>query len=134
MMIAEEYLIRTRLLRRLKNGPHGQLIEPYAARLVEVDLARHGTWRSLNLVDDLLSWVARSRSVLIHFDERIVERYLHYRGRKQSIQLGDRAALKRWLSVLRDAGTIARPALSPITPQDQISAEICKENAGAELQ
>src|ERR1700756_820863 len=106
-MITEEYLSRSRLFRRLKNGPHGQLIERYAARLVEVGLARQGTWRSLNLVDDLLSWVARSRSVLIHLDERMVERYLHYRARKQSIQLGDRAALKRWLSVLRDAGTIA---------------------------
>jgi site-specific recombinase XerD len=123
MMIAEEYLTTSRLFRRLKNGPHGQLIERYAARLVEVGLSRHGTWRSLNLVDDLLSWVARSRSVLVHLDERMVERYLHYRARKQSIQRGDRAALKRWLSVLRDAGMIALPALSPITPQDQISAE-----------
>ena len=42
---------------------------------------------------------------------------------KQSIQPGDRAALKRWLSVLRDAGTIAPAALPPITPQDQIFEE-----------
>ena len=33
-MIAEESLVRSRLLRRLKNGSHGQLIECYAARLV----------------------------------------------------------------------------------------------------
>ena len=58
-MIAEEYLGRSRLFRRLKSGPHGQLVELYAARLVKDELARHGTWRCLNLVGDLLSWIER---------------------------------------------------------------------------
>jgi site-specific recombinase XerD len=123
MMIAEEYLGRSRLSRRLKNGSHGQLIERYAARLVELGLARYGTWRSLNLVNGLLSWIAASRSALTDIDECMVDRYLRHRARKHSIVRGDRAALKRLLSVLRDAGTIAQPALSVITPRDQISAE-----------
>ena len=122
-MIAEEYLGRSRLFRRLKSGPDGQLVEVYAARLVKDGLARHGTWRCLNLVGDLLSWIAGSRSKLTDLDERMVERYLRYRGGKQSIQPGDRAALKRWLSVLRDAGSIAPAALPPITSQDQIFEE-----------
>jgi len=33
MMIAEEYMSRSRLFQRLKNAPHGQLIERYAANL-----------------------------------------------------------------------------------------------------
>jgi site-specific recombinase XerD len=123
MMIAEEYLGRSRLFRRLKSGPDGQLVEVYAARLAKDGLARHGTWRCLNLVGDLLSWIAGSRSKLTDLDERMVERYLRYRGGKQSIQPGDRAALKRWLSVLRDAGSIAPAALLPITSQDQIFEE-----------
>jgi site-specific recombinase XerD len=123
MMLTEEYLGESRLFRRLKSGTHGQLVELYAAHLVEVGLTRHGTWRSLNLVSDLLSWIARSRSILADLDERMVERYLRHRARKQSIQRGDRAALKRWLLVLRGAGTIALPASSPITVQDQISVE-----------
>jgi len=49
--------------------------------------------------------------------------HLQHRGAKQSIQPGDRAALKRWLLVLRDTGTITPPALQPITPQDQILEE-----------
>src|SRR6516162_8113112 len=115
MMLTEEYLGASRLFWRLKSGPHGQL--------VEVGLARNGTSRSLNLVSDLLSWIARSRCMLVDLDERMVGRYLRHRARKQSIQRGDRAALTRWLLVLRQAGTIAPPATSPITWQDQMAAE-----------
>ena len=53
----------------------------------------------------------------------MVERYLRHRARKQSIQPGDRAALKRWLSVLREAGTIAPAVLPPLTPHEQIFEE-----------
>ena len=123
MMDAQEYLDRSRLFRRLKVGPHGQVVERYAARLVEDGLVRHGTWRCLNLVGGLLSWIASSRSDLADLDERMVDRYLRHRGGKQSIQPGDRAALKRWLSVLRETGTITPAALQPITPQDQIFQE-----------
>jgi site-specific recombinase XerD len=123
MMIAEEYLSRSRLFRRLKSGPHGQLIELYAARLVKDGLARHGTWRCLNVASGLVNWIASSRSKLTDLDERVVERYLRHRADKQSIQPGDQAALKRLLSVLRDVGTITPAALPPITPQDQIIEE-----------
>jgi site-specific recombinase XerD len=122
-MVAEEYLGRSRSFRHLKNGPNGQLVELYAACLIKEGLAGHGTWRCLNLVGDLLSWIARSRSTVTNLDERMVERYLRYRGRKQSIQPGDRAALKRLLSVLRDAGMIAPATPPPVTPQERIFAE-----------
>ena len=122
-MIANDYLSRSQLYKRLREGPNGALVELYAARLVEVGLSSRRTWRSINLVSDLLSWIASSRSVLTDLDERMVDRYLRHRVRKQSIQRGNRIALKRWLSVLRDAGTIAPPTLPAITPQDQIFAE-----------
>jgi site-specific recombinase XerD len=122
-MIAEEYLRRSRIFRRLKDGPHGPLIEPYAARLVEDGLAGHGCWRCLNVVGGLLSWIASRRVDLVDLDERVVERYLRRRGRKQSIQPGDRSALKRWLSVLRDEGATAPAAPAQITAHDRIFEE-----------
>ena len=131
-MIAEEYLNRSRLFRRLKNGAHGQLVELYAARLVEVGLAGHGTWRCLNVVGDLLAWMASRRTRLTNLDERVVERFLRHRGGKQTIQPGDRAALKRWLLILRTASTIA-PRRCQRTPRKsrslRSSATICEASA-----
>ena len=123
MTIAEAYLGGSRVFQRLKNGPHGQLIERYAARLVEDGLAQHGTWRCLNVVGGLLSWMASHRIKVTDLNEARVERYLRDRGNRQTIQAGDRAALKRWLSVLRATGTIAPAVQSQTTPHDQIFAE-----------
>ena len=122
-MEVEEYLRRSRLFRRLKSGPHSQLVERFAVRLIEDGLVRLGTWRCLNVVGGLLSWIASRRCALATLDERKVERYLRHRAGRQSIQPGDRAALKRWLSVLREAGAIAPAAAPPLTPHDRIFKE-----------
>ena len=122
-MVAEAYLGRNRPFRRLKNGPLGQLVELYAAELVKDGFARHGAWRCLRVVGALLSWIGKSQSKLSELDERMVERHLECRARKQSIQPGDRTAFKRLLPVLRNAGMIAPAALPPVTPQEQIFQE-----------
>jgi site-specific recombinase XerD len=119
-MIEEEYLNRSRLFRRLRNGPYGSYVELYASRLIRIGLSRQGTWRSLNLLGDLISWLTRIGSMPTDLDERMVEQYLRHRSKKQSIQPGDRAALKRLLSVLRATGTIAPAMLPPLTPHEQI--------------
>jgi hypothetical protein len=63
------------------------------------------------------------RSALANRDEHMVERYLRHRAGRQTIQPGDRAALKRWLSVLREEGVIAPAALPALTPHDRIFQE-----------
>jgi site-specific recombinase XerD len=123
MMIAEEYLAGSLLFGRLKKGCHAQLIECYAARLVEGGLARRVILRSLRLIGDFMSWMARSRFRVADIDGPMVERFLRDRARKRPKYSGDRPALKRFLSVLRDAGVIS-PAEPPrITTQDQIFAD-----------
>ena len=89
-MGCEEYLSRSQLFRRLRSGPHGRLVECYAARLVRDNLVRHGTWRCLNVVGGLLCWIAMHRCMLADLDERMVEQYLRHRATEQSIQPGDR--------------------------------------------
>jgi hypothetical protein len=122
-MECEEHLRGSRLFRRLRRGPHGQLVERYAARLVGDGLVRHGTWRCFNVVGGLLSWIASRRGALADLDEHSVEQYLRHRAGKQSIQPGDRSALKRWLSVLREEGAIAPAVLPPLTSHDRIFNE-----------
>ena len=68
-MEVEDYLRRSRLFRRLKSGTHGQLVERYAARLIEDGLVRLGTWRCLNVVSGLLSWISSRRGSLADLDE-----------------------------------------------------------------
>jgi len=119
-MPAEEYLGRSRLFRCLKSKPYGQLVELYAARLVQDGLGREATWRSINLLADLMGWLASSGSKLTDLNECMIEQYLRHRAKGRSIQAGDRAAFKRLLSMLREAGTIAPAALPPLTPHEQI--------------
>jgi len=106
-MIAEEYLNRSRLFRRLRNGPHGLYVELCASQLVKIGLSRRG--------GDLLNWLARIGSTPTDLNERMVELYLRRRSRKQSIQPGDRAALKRFLLMLREVGAIALAATTAHT-------------------
>ena len=120
MTITDDYLRRSRLFRHLKSGPHGPLVDLYAARLLADGLGGHGTWRSLNLLSGLVGWVASSDLKLADLDEGLVGRYLRHRSGKQSLQPGDRAALKRLLSVLREAGAIAPAAAAPLTSHEQI--------------
>ena len=122
-MEVEAYLGGSRLYRRLRSEPHGQLVERYAARLIEEGLVRHGTWRCLNVVGGLLSWIASRRCKLADLDEHVVERYLRHRGGRQSIQPGDQAALRRWLAVLRDEGAIVPASPPSLTPHDRIFNE-----------
>ena len=122
-MEVEEYLGKSRLFRRLRSGPDGDLVERYADRFVEEGRAWHGAWRCLNVVGGLLSWIASHRCALADLDEHVVERYLRHRAGRQTIQRGDRAALKRLLVLLREEGAIAPAVLPPLTPHDQIFKE-----------
>jgi hypothetical protein len=71
---------------------HASYVGLYASRLVKAGLSRQSTWRSLNLLGDLMSWLTRIGSMPTDLNERMVEQYLWHRSRKQSIQPGDRAA------------------------------------------
>jgi site-specific recombinase XerD len=75
------------------------------------------------VVGNLLAWMTRHRAKLSSLDERMVQRFLQHQGTKQTIQLDDRAALKRWLLTLRAVGTIAPAPVPMKTPLQQIFAE-----------
>ena len=121
MMIAEQYLSGSRLYRRLRNGPHRELVEHYAARLIELGLAREGTLRSLNLVSDLLSWIANRRSAMTDLDEPSPEA-VYLSGRPTGIE-----AVPCCATLARSRRQNRRGSLRR-TRYSESSATICKEN------
>ncbi len=62
-----------------------------------------------------MNWLASSDQQLADLDEDMAERYLRRRAAAQTIQPGDRAALKRLLSALRQAGAVATAAATAVT-------------------
>jgi site-specific recombinase XerD len=122
-MESEDYLGRIRLFQHLKNGAHGQLVERYTTRLVEERFSGRAIQKNLNVVAGLLEWIVKRHCKLADIDDHTVEQYLRHRARKQSFQLGDRAAIRRWVSMLRDEGAIAPAVVPPLTPHDRIVKE-----------
>jgi site-specific recombinase XerD len=122
-MDTNEYLGQSRLFQRLRRGPHGELVERFTFRLAEEKRPQRRLWQYLNMVGGLLDWMAKRRCKLTNIDEHAVAQYLRHRASRQSIQTGDRAALQRWLSLLRDEGAIAPAAPARLTQHEQIFKE-----------
>ncbi|MET3598021.1 hypothetical protein ABID26_007448 [Mesorhizobium shonense] len=111
-MNANEYLQRSTLYRKLIHGPYGEFSRVYAARLSDEGFGRQCTWRSPSLFRELMDWHVGNGHDLQDFCEVHVERFLEHRSKHWSINAGDRAALRRLLSALRQEGMI--PAALPI--------------------
>jgi site-specific recombinase XerD len=119
-MDAIDYLQRSTLYRKLIHGPHGEFSRVYAARLSEEGFTRQCTWRSLSLFRDLMDWHVGGGHDPKDLNEPSVERFLDHRSRHWRINAGDRAALRRLLSALRDKGLIAAAPSVDLTEQEQI--------------
>src|SRR5690625_3588968 len=119
-MNANEYLQRSTLYRKLIHGPYSEFSQVYAARLSDDGFSRRSTWRSLSLFRDLMDWHVGKKHNPQDLSEVHVEQFLEHRSKHWSINAGDRAALCRLLSTLRQAGLI--PAALPVerTPHEQI--------------
>ncbi|WP_342202977.1 tyrosine-type recombinase/integrase [Mesorhizobium carmichaelinearum] len=116
-MNANEYLQRSKLYRKLIHGPYGEFSRVYAARLSDEGFAQQCTRRSLSLFRDLMDWHVGNGHDPRDLGEAHVEQYLEHRSKHWSINAGDRAALRRLLSALRDEGLV--PAAPPIEPTEQ---------------
>lgn len=119
-MNANEYLQRSALYRKLIHGPYGEFSRVYAARLSDEGLGRQCTWRSLSLFRDLMDWHIGSGHDPQDLGEVHVERFLEHRFKHWSPDSGDRSALRRLLSALREEGLI--PVAAPLerTEHEQI--------------
>lgn len=119
-MNTTDYLNRSRIFEQINGGPHQQYLGPFASRLIKDGLRPHGTWRALNLFRDLMRWIEASKLAAADLNENVIDTFLSDRAKRQSIQPGDRAAMARLLSSLRDAGLIAPAEPPQPTEHEQI--------------
>ncbi|MGG7582261.1 site-specific integrase [Rhizobium sp. Nf11,1] len=119
-MNASEYLKRSVLYRKLIHGPHQEFARVYAARMSNEGLSLHSTRRSLSLFRDLMDWYVGNGHRSQDLGEVHVDRFLKHRFEHWSRDAGDRSALRRLLSALRDEDLI--PAALPVerTEHEQI--------------
>lgn len=119
-MNANEYLQSSTLYRKLIHGPYGKFARVYAGRLSDEGFGRQCTWRSLSLFRELMDWHVGNGHDPQDLSEVHVDRFLEHRFKHWSPDSGDRSALRRLLSALREEGLV--PAAAPVerTEHEQI--------------
>jgi site-specific recombinase XerD len=119
-MKAIDYLERSNLYRKLIHGPYGEFSRVYAARLSDEGFTRQCIRRSLSLFRDLMDWHVGNGHDSKSLNEENVERFFDHRSQHWRINAGDRAALRRLLSALRDKRLIAAAPAVELTEQERI--------------
>lgn len=117
-----DYLQRSTLYRKLSYGPYGDFSQVYAARLLEDGFGKRSTWRSLSLFRDLMDWHVGNGHDPRNLDEETVEQFFDHRSQHWATNAGDRAALRRLLSALRDKGLITAADPLEMNKQEQFLA------------
>ncbi len=115
----DAYFVFPIKLRRMREGPLGPHVDLFADRLLEEGHSRQSAWRNLAVVCDFSHWLARRDLDLHDIDERTVDAYQRFRARYRCPLGGDRPALLRLLSVLREAHVILPPHPAPLGPLEQ---------------
>jgi site-specific recombinase XerD len=120
MMITDDYLNRSRVLRRLTRGPFGDYIHLYVEQLQRVGYSGATGHRYLSVVQDFAFWLGATGSDLGDITEALVSEYLIERRRHRSPHTGDARALGWLLSVLREAKVIAPRTLPERDPREDL--------------
>lgn len=114
------YLQRSNLYRKLIHGPHGKFARIFADRLLNDQLSRQCTLRSLSLFRDLMDWHIGSGNGAADLSEEHVARFLEHRRQYWHTNMWDKATLRRLLSALRDQGVVPPALPIELTPQQKV--------------
>ncbi|EJC82666.1 site-specific recombinase XerD [Rhizobium leguminosarum bv. trifolii WSM2297] len=119
-MNASDYLKRSALYRKLVHGPYRKFARVFAAKMSNEGLGRQCTWRSLSLFRDLMDWHVGNGHAPQDLREVHVDRFLEHRFKHWKPDSGDRSALRRLLSALREEDLIPVAAPPERTEHEQI--------------
>lgn len=119
-MTLEDYLNSSRLLRRLMASPLKDGIELYVDRLRRDGYGWIHTRSALHILTRFTRWLSDRRLSIHDIDEHRVQQFLRAYAQRTPLRGGDRSALHRLISTLRDAGIIGPALLAVPTPHEQI--------------
>lgn len=94
-----DYLERSRLYRKLIHGPHSEFARIFAGRLLDDQLSRQCTIRSLSLFRDLMDWQIGRGNRAADLNEQHVAQFFDDR-RAGSVYLNSLRAVSKWISAL----------------------------------
>lgn len=122
-MTTATFIKMPKRLRRLREGPFGAHLELFSARLLAEGHCQQSAWRNIRIVDDFGRWLTRNSGAVGDIDEATVDRYMGFRARYRRPFCGDRAALNRFLAVLREADLIAPQRPPHLSAHEQVVAD-----------
>ena len=125
-MSTSAYYKNPKMLQRLHEGPLGTHIDLFAKRLLKEGHCTQSAWCNLRIVSDFSHWLAQNGFGLHELNEQTVERYLEFHLRNRYPYLSTRPAMKRLLSVLREANAIAPIPPKVLDPLEQIEEDFCR--------
>lgn len=105
-MISQDYLDSSRVVRGLKNRPLGQHFDLYVERHRQAGDSHAITQRFLSLVQDFGHWLKAKGKGVEEIEEALVRAYLTERARHRPTRQSDAQALRRLLTMLREANVI----------------------------
>jgi len=119
-MTLDDYLSSSRLLRRLTAGPLNDGIGLYVDRLRRDGYGWIHARSALHILTHFARWLSDRRFDIQDIDEHRVRQFLKAYTRRRSLRGGDRSALDRLISTMRDAGIIGPAVPVMLTPHEQI--------------
>lgn len=119
-MTLDEFLSRSRVLRRLRAGPFRDCIDLYFDRFRADGYSKHYAVRSISLLGHFAGWLTAQGVACNEINEQLVKEYLDWRIGRRFVAEGDPSAMRRLIAVLRAAGIVPPAVPTVLDPIEQL--------------
>lgn len=103
-------------------GHWAEYLNTYTTRMEEQGFAPRSIQDQIRVITRFIGWLRRMQIEVSSLDETIVHRFLRYRPNASGARHGDRAALDRFLQMLRSQGTTPakKQPKTPLSPKQRL--------------
>jgi site-specific recombinase XerD len=93
-------------IERLRHGPLSEHLDAYAAAVAAQGYAHHSIRQQIVVIADFSRWLKQRQIDVQALDNKVVDRFLRLRRRRQRVRRGDPKALQRLLTMLCQKGVV----------------------------